>query len=707
MSIINDCQQARSEITAFTKFNDNSFAYSTKYHGAKIITKEECSVELSYKNKNLNFNSTAVCFSPDAKFIAYATKTHLYIANISNKEVVKSIILDNDNIIILSFDLSSKYIVAGNNEGRVLLFKYNSSSQLARLCSFPYQRPKTKVKKNFVSAITFYRNLLAVSGYGGAIFIIDIYSGANKSVLLHGTSRKNALYFLNENSIISGDNDGNLQLISISSNSVIKSINLPFRKTKQIVSIPNTKFLIVHANTNTMIIIDSKEYKIIHNKYIEFEDDIHAIEALDSKTLVVSLKNQRILYVELPSREMLASLILHNSLDVAYELIAKEPMLQETPEHKSLEQMYDKAYLGAVNALINQNKELANQLMLIYRDINTKKESVKLLFKSFENYNRFKTLYLEKKYALAYAMSTKFPALKMTNQYDSMEIKWKETFTNAQRHILIGKPDYAKALFKEYMTVIAKRPIIQLILKHNELFIDFLRALDKKDFKRINEITRKNILFTQMPIYETLESDIKKSLTRIETYIKKNKIKLAKKNLAKIEGTPGFTQQVERLYSMCDEMIKLQSFYANNDFYSCYEMIDLFAHLGFSELGELLQKHWLKLMNECEEYALKGNIQSIKAVLGELITLNARKDRIGDLLRVGFQTQIKYFLYNHKFKSAQNVIYSYIDIFTKDSEISSLMSKYESLTGKKLAITLSQDKRLSRDSWRESKLIMD
>ncbi|WP_415397094.1 WD40 repeat domain-containing protein [Sulfurimonas sp. CS5] len=707
MSIINDCQQARSEITAFTKFNDNSFAYSTKYHGAKIITKEECSVELSYKNENLNFNSTAVCFSPDAKFIAYATKTHLYIANISNKEVVKSIILDNDNIIILSFDLSSKYIVAGNNEGRVLLFKYNSSSQLARLCSFPYQRPKTKVKKNFVSAITFYRNLLAVSGYGGAIFIIDIYSGANKSVLLHGTSRKNALYFLNENSIISGDNDGNLQLISIPNNSVIKSINLPFRKTNQIISIPNTKYLIVHANTNTMIIIDSKEYKIIHNNYIEFEDDIHAIEALDSKTLVVSLKNQRILYVELPSREMLSSLILHNSLDAAYELIAKEPMLQETPEHKSLEQMYNKAYLGAVNALINQNKELANQLMLIYRDIEVKQESVKLLFKSFENYNRFKTLYLEKKYALAYAMSIKFPALKMTNQYNSMEIKWKETFTNAQRHILIGKPDYAKALFKEYMTVIAKRPIIQLILKHNELFIEFLRALDKKDFKKVNEIARKNILFTQMPIYETLESDIKKSLTRIDAYIKKNKIKLAKKSLAKIEGTPGFTQQVEILYSMCDEMIKLQNFYASNDFYSCYEMIDLFPHLGFSELGELLQKHWLKLMNECEEYALKGNIQSIKAVLGELITLNARKDRIGDLLRVSFQVQIKYFLSKQKFKSAQNVIYSYIDIFTKDNEISSLMSKYESLTGKKLAITLSQDKRLSRDSWRESKLIMD
>ncbi len=423
--------------------------------------------------------------------------------------------------------------------------------------------------------------------------------------------------------------------------------------------------------------------------------------------MVVSLKNQKILHVELPSRERLSSLILQNSLDAAYELIAREPMLQETLEHKSLEKMYDKAYKDAVNALINQNKELANQLMITYRDIDVKEEPIRLLFKSFENYNRFKTLYLEKKYALAYAMSTKFPALKMTIQYESMEIKWKETFTNAQRHILLGKPDYAKALLKEYITVTAKRPIIQLILKHNDLFIDFLRALDKKDFKRVNEIARQNVLFTQMPIYETLESDIQKSITRVEAYIKRNKIELAKKSLAKIEGTPGFDKKVVQLYSMCDDMQKLQEAYEKDDFYACYELIDTFGHLSFSELGELLQKYWLKLMDECEEFALKGNIQSIKAVLGELITLDGRKDRIGDLLRVSFQVQIKYFLSKKKFKSAQSVIYSYVDIFAKDSEISSLMSKYESLTRKKLAITLSQDEKLSRDSWRESKLIID
>lgn len=397
MPIINDCLQARSDITAFTKLNDNSFAFSTKYHGAKIITDQECATGSSFKDENLNFNTSAICFSPDAKLIAYAANNYLYIADIQSKKVIKSIYTEKEQLTILNFDLSSQYIIAGNKEGRVLLYKYNSSLHLARLCSFPYQRPKTKVKKNFVSSMAFHKNLLAVSGYGGAIFIIDIYSGANKTVLLHGTSRKQTLHFLNENTIISGDNEGNLQLISIRDNSIIKNINLPFRKTKQIIAIPNTKFLIVHAGLNNMIIVDSKEYKILQNNYLELEDNIDFIEAIDNKTLLVCLQNKNILHIELPSRDRLHSLILHNALDDAYELVEKEPMLQDTPEYRSLEKIYNKAYLDAANALINQNKSLANQLTEIYNDVTSKKESIKLLFKSFENYNRFKTLYLEKK----------------------------------------------------------------------------------------------------------------------------------------------------------------------------------------------------------------------------------------------------------------------------------------------------------------------
>ncbi|WP_321779604.1 hypothetical protein [Sulfurimonas sp.] len=90
-----------------------------------------------------------------------------------------------------------------------------------------------------------------------------------------------------------------------------------------------------------------------------------------------------------------------------------------------------------------------------------------------------------------------------------------------------------------------------------------------------------------------------------------------------------------------------------------------------------------------------------------MITLDARKEKVGDLLRVSFQTQIKFFLSNTKTKAAKSVIYNYIDIFTKDVEIINLMKEYEAQTNKKLAITLPSEEVPSRDAWVNSSIIFD
>ncbi len=110
-------------------------------------------------------------------------------------------------------------------------------------------------------------------------------------------------------------------------------------------------------------------------------------------------------------------------------------------------------------------------------------------------------------------------------------------------------------------------------------------------------------------------------------------------------------------------------------------------------------------MHQCEEYASKGNIKNIKITLGQLIELNARRDKIGDLLRVSFQVQIKFLLARKNFNSAKNIIYSYIDIFGTDTEMKSLMKKYEAISNKSLAITQNDGEYISRDNWIHSKII--
>ena len=301
-------------------------------------------------------------------------------------------------------------------------------------------------------------------------------------------------------------------------------------------------------------------------------------------------------------------------------------------------------------------------------------------------------------------MSSKFPALTKTFQYEKIEEVWEETFKNAQRQIAHGRSENAVTLLNEFVTVAQKRPIIKLILKHNDDFIEFLKAIESKDFQKIDKIAKKNELFTFIPTYKNVQNDMQVALNSIQNDINQSKLDSAVKQLSKLNNIDSVSQIVSILKDECKAVKKLQDAYELNDFIKCFEIIDKNHILNSTNLGSLLQNHWHKLMSESEALALKGNIKDIKGTLGELINLSTRRDKIGDLFRLAFHTKIKAFIYNKAYKKAESIIYSYIDIFGSDREIISIMRTYELKSKTKLAIT--QNSRVQRDNWINSDIIM-
>jgi len=206
---------AGSKITQLQKLDNNLIAFNTKLHGITIFSHEKHTTKINFTNKYLNFETTALCFSSNSKLLAFANKTIIYVIHTSTNELINTIHTDDD-IELITFDLYSNYIITGSKDGRVMQYKHNDNSPLARLCSFPYDRTKPfKKQQNFVSVFASYKNKLAVSGYGGAIFIIDLYSQANKDVIAHEKNHITALCFLNENTLISGDINGTIQILNI------------------------------------------------------------------------------------------------------------------------------------------------------------------------------------------------------------------------------------------------------------------------------------------------------------------------------------------------------------------------------------------------------------------------------------------------------------------------------------------------------------
>lgn len=710
MPKIYECQSAKSDITELKVLDSSLVAYSTKFHGIKIFDFDECEIKKSIANIYLNSTVSACAFSPNSELFAFVNNQKIHIIDIQTKEAIQTIDVNGEDIEIITFDSSSNYIIAGSKNGRVLQYKTNQPSLLSRLCSFPYDRnnidSKIKENKNFVSSFAFYKNTFACSGYGGAVLIIDLHTQTNKSVISHNKIRIDALCFLNEETLICGKNDGTIDIVSLANEHSYKSIPTPVSKIKQIIVMPNPNYIMVSGKSNVITIVDIKNYKITHSKYMEFNAQTNRIAIVNNDFLVVALNNNKILHVELPGIAKLKSLIANNSLKEAFELITKEPMLQGSYEQKMLEERFEKNYAEATKALINQNIAQATQILDVYKDVKSKQIKIKELFSAFQNYLRFQAFFLEKKYALAYAMSSKYEPLKQTMQYKKMEQIFKLAFSNAQRHILQNNLPGARALLSEYNTVISKKPLIKLLLTQNKEFVELLKAIQKRDFQTINKLVKTNELFKQIPNYIALNNQIEETLQEIETDIRAGNVTKAQELMLTLNDIAHVAHRIEQLHTKCKYVLTLQKAYEENDFKSCYEILDMHKYLRSVELGTLLENHWSKLMQKCEGYALDGNIRDIKKTLGTLIGLYSRRNKIGDLLRVSFHVRINTLMDKNNIKGAEGIIYTYIDVFGLDSEISQIMKNFENISTHKLAITQTQEDRPTRDSWRRSDIIM-
>ena len=707
MPKIYKCQRAKSDITLLKALDDSLVAYCTKFHGIKIFDFHECETKKSIANAYLGPNVTASAFSPNNELFAFVNSSFIYILEIQSKEIIHTIEVHDEDVEIISFDPSSSYIIAGSKNGRVLQYKTNQPSLLSRLCSFPYDRKNiTREKQNFVSSFAFFNNSFACSGYGGAIYIIDLYTQTNRSVITYNKTRINALCFLDEDTLICAKDNGKVDVVSLLEEESHKSIDTPIASIDTIIIMPNPNYILLSGNSNIITIIDIKNCKIAHSKYIEVESKIRFVDIVNSDSLVVALQNNEILHIELPGIARLKSLIAHNSLKEAFELIDKEPMLQGSSEHKILEERFEKSYEIALKALINQNRAHASGVLEPYKEIKSKQSVIKELFSAFENYLRFQALFLEKKYALAYSMCSKYEPLKRTVQYKKMEQVFRLAFSNAQRHIIQNNVAGARALLAEYNTVVSKKPLIKLLITQNKEFVDLLRAIQKRDFKTINKLVDKNELFRQIPNYIAMNNQIEETLLEIEDSIKAAQTHKAEKLLLTLEEIPHIKKRKDELQLKCKHAVLLQDAYEKSNFKSCYELLDIYKFLRRTELGILLEKHWSKLMKKCEEYALDGNIKDIKKELGQLLGLPSRSNKIGDLLRVSFHTRIGILMKKNNFKGAEAIIYTYIDIFGLDSEITHLMKKFEKVSSHKLAITQTHGDRPTRDSWRDNDIIM-
>lgn len=703
-----ECFRVRGDIVALKALNSDEAIYALKHKSIKSFSINECKHLKSLWIEYLCSQTTAISFHPTQDLVALANDRTIYVIDTQTKLVQQTIISYSGEITILHFVQNSPYLITGTKNGRVVQYRYDGKSSLSRLCSFPFNNPigKKVIGKNYVGAIDSNDHYVVCSGYGGAITIIKLHSLTHKQTIQSARVRVNVLKLISNDLLISASVDANIYFHDLRKYKALRTISSPIGNIINILLVSGTKYALLHGDSGKVALLNIEDQKIVANDFLHCELEIKLLEVLDPHTLIAVFETNTIEKITLPTQEDLAKLLDKNEIQKAFLLVEQNPMLQDTPIYTRLEKLYLLLYTKALEAFLGSNKQEAIKALEPFKKIKSKKEEISLLLESFEQYKKFYTLFLEKKYAIAYAMAEKYPIFEKTNPFKKMEEEFEKVFAFAQKQIKIKRFDIAHDLLNPYITVGSKKTLIKLLLNQNKEFNLFLRSIKAKNYKNLALLIKQEPSFAKLPQYQYLLDSLKKELLNIEYNIHQSNTTQAIDAIKQLQYIPELKERLKELYELTNYTKLFLHCYDKNDFMRCYETLDSAKELEDLELSQILEKHWHKLMDKCEMLALKGDLKGIKQTLSELITLKSRSAKVGDIIRLSFHTKIKQLLAKHSYSQSESIIYSYIDIFGLDTEIKTLMRSYEKMANKKLAITTNQELFKPRDAWLESEFII-
>lgn len=622
---------------------------------------------------------------PDEAEVLYAFDSHsarlifgrkegktLHMIDVRHKKLINRFELDQQSPTAVTFSPDGSYFVCGTDQGRVLLWRCDSSTLVARLHSFPeYTSLYVRPKNNFVSALAFEGKQLATSGYGGSIVVTD-YQSQTKSKRFHpGTMKIHALLFY-KNTLIAGNQEGNLLKIDRHGKHPAQRLLLPHGPITQFFRVGSDPYALVFFEQHFASLVNLETMKIVQDRYIELDETITFACKGGEDHLYLGTLSGKLHRYDLIPLSRLESLIDSRSYAEAYRLCDQEPLLQNSAPHRMLESIFTDTMQEAQHALENGRTEQAAALLEPFQ--NAKSKEISMMMGAFSYLKRLTYLYENQKFSPFYGLAEQYPQLQSTALFIQVEKLWAERFSKAQKFMLLGKAKEAQAAVELFAAVNSKRPLIQLLLHHIDVLKTYSKALHEHDYPQLTRLTQRYPVLRKLSSYVQLNELAGEHSSAIIEALNNQAFDDAGALLNKLGGMVQYEDEYARLKTFSALASNLDHAIINSHWRSAYQLIDTHPELMVLSWAQELETQWDEKLQQCETYAIRGDVSAIKNTLGNLINIPNRHGRIGDLLRMAYQIQLKGLILDDPALFSTGVE-NYCDWFGVDTELRQLLKQ--------------------------------
>lgn len=613
-------------------------------------------------------------FDPHHMRLVFGSKEKnvLHIVDLNQKKLLNRFELDQQSPTAIAFSPDGSHFVCGTDQGRVLLWRYDTNTMVSRLHSFPeYTSLYTKPKINFVSALAFQDNMLATSGYGGNIVLTN-YRSQTQTQRFHPGPMKNQAILFYEDTLITGNQDGVLLKISRNKKFPNQRLATALGPIVHLLRIGTTPFILAASQQRSVTLINIESMKVLKERYIELDEPITWICKDNNGHILIGTQNGELFEFDLQPINQLETFIASNAYEEAYRFCEEEPLLQESPSYAQLESVFQNAVQKAKYALEKGSNDHINELLSPFK--NVKSKEITPLLNAFTYMERLKFLYESRKLPPFYGLAEHLPLLQSTTFYKQAEKMWGECFTKAQKLMLLNKTKEAQKELEPFAAVNSKRPLIQLLIHHFDVMKIYSKAIHEHDYHLLNQLTRQYPILRKLPSYTQLIEEAGELENAIIEAFKNQTFERASLLLHALSDIVQYEETYTTVKQFSTQASNLHHAITNRHWRSAYHMIDSHPELMILPWAEELERQWQEKLLQCEGYAIQGDIISIKTTLENLMNLPERYERIGNILRMAYQIQLKN-LQSKKQKAFSAGVSNYCKLFGIDTEIRHLLKK--------------------------------
>ncbi|MDD2267169.1 WD40 repeat domain-containing protein [Sulfuricurvum sp.] len=596
----------------------------------------------------------------------------LHIVDLNQKKLLNRFELDQQSPTAIAFSPDGSHFVCGTDQGRVLLWRYDTNTLVSRLHSFPeYSSLYTKPKINFVSALAFHNNLLASSGYGGNIVVTNYRSQTHTQRFHPGPMKNQAIVFYKD-ALISGNQDGVLLKISRNKKFPNQRVSTSLGPIVHLLNVGSTPYVLAASQQRSLTLINIETMKVFKERYIELESPITWVCKDADEHLFVGTQNGELYEFDLQPITQLDALIDSNAYVEAYRFCEEEPLLRESESYRVLESIFDNAMEKAKYALEKGNIDQAKEFLEPFKSVKSK--DIAPLLNAFTYIERLKFLFDSRKFSPFYGLVESTPLLQTTTFYKQTEKIWTERFTKAQKLVLLGKIKEAQKELEPFASVNSKRPMIQLLLHHSDVLKTYSKAIHERDYHLLNHLTQQYSILRKLPSYTQLINEAGELENAIIEAFKNQAFDQASLLLHELGNIVQYEETYTQLKKFSTQASNLNHAITHQQWRSAYHILDSYPELMILPWAQELEYKWQEKLLLCEKYAVRGDIVSIKTTLENLMNLPERYERIGNILRMAYQIQLKV-LQSKKQTTFSSGVVNYCKLFGVDTEIRHLLKK--------------------------------